>query len=147
MCKSLQKFKPGWNKNVTRGKDRRTAKGRGKRYRYVGGHYMLNCFMLSSLSCLMLFVLDYVSSRCTLELRFAIYQRAVGLSSQASSVDVFSIGWLTRHLFKLILSQQWMTSLSQPPYTNHTSNSAILSNNYVLLLSDLCAYIQVKKMA
>ena len=39
------------NKNVTRGKDRRTAKGRGKRYRYVGGHYMLNCFMLSSLSC------------------------------------------------------------------------------------------------
>jgi len=32
------------------------------------------------------------SSRCMLELKFAIYHRIASLSSQASSVDVCSIG-------------------------------------------------------
>ena len=55
-----------------------------------------------------------------LEQNFVIYHRAASLSSHASSVDVC---------------------------THNISNSVILSNNYVLLLSDLCISVQVKKMA
>ena len=32
------------------------------------------------------------------------------------------------------------------PHTNCISNSAILCNNYILLLSDLCACVHVKKL-
>jgi len=35
----------------------------------------------------------FFSSRCMLELKFSIYHRAASLPSQASSVDVCSIGW------------------------------------------------------
>ena len=64
------------------------------------------------------------TSMCMLELKFAIYHRAASLSSQASSVYVCSIGWSWRILI---------------------SNSAILHNNYISLLSGLCACVHVKK--
>jgi len=64
-----------------------------------------------------------------LELKFAIYYRAASLPSQASyAVD--SIGWR-------------ITGFLQ--HTNSISNSAILLNNYILLLSDLCACVHLKK--
>ena len=83
----------------------------------------------------MLFSLVYVtffSSRCMLELKFAIYHRVASPSSFASSVDVCTIGWgitgpgICIPIVFLI--------------------AVILSNNYFLLLSDLCACVKVKKM-
>ena len=67
-----------------------------------------------------------------LELNFAIYHRAASLSSQASSVDVAE------------------ESLTRPGYlphslcTNCISNSAILRNNYIPLLS-ACTCVHVKE--
>ena len=86
---------------------------------------------------LMFFILVHVtffSSRCTLELKFAIYHRAA--SPQASSVDVCSAAEepLTRPGL-----------LQTLPHTNSISNSAILRNNYISLLSDLWACVHVKK--
>ena len=80
----------------------------------------------------------------------SIYHRAASLLSQASSVDVCSIGWRTidQALLKHQVNNGWQTlSLHVSVNTNHVSNSTILSNNYVLLLSDLCACVEVKKMA
>jgi len=66
-------------------------------------------------------------------LNFVIYRRAASLSLQASSVHVCSIGLTRPGSFKHSL------------HTNCISNSAILHNNYILLLSDLCACIHLKK--
>ena len=68
-----------------------------------------------------------------IELKFAIYYRAASLPSQAS-YTVLAEESLTRPGF-----------FKHSPHTNSISNSAILSNNYILLLSDLCACIHVKK--
>ena len=79
---------------------------------------------------LMLFILVHVtffSSRCMLELKFAIYYRAASLPSQAS----YAVYWLKNHR----LSSN----------TPSISNSAIVRNNYISLLSDLCACIHGKK--
>ena len=85
---------------------------------------------------LMFFILVHVtflSSRCMLELKFAIYSRAASLPSQAS-YSVLAQESLTRPGF-----------LQTLPTHNSISNSAILCNNYILLLSDLCACVHVKK--
>ena len=95
----------------------------------------VSCFTLSSISCsllfavllslnlitfLVLFMSRFVTSRCMLELKFPIYHRAAkGLSSQASTF----------------------------PCTQTVHNSAILSKDYISLLSASCTCIQVKKMA
>ena len=63
-----------------------------------------------------------------LELKFSIYHKVASLSSQASSA---------------VLTKQALFKHSQ--HTNCISNSAILRNNYILLLSDLCACVHVKK--
>jgi len=65
-----------------------------------------------------------------LELKFAIYYRADSLPSQAS----FAV---------LAEESQAFFKLSQ--HTNSISNSAILHNKYISLLSDLCACVHVKK--
>jgi len=84
----------------------------------------------------MFFILVHVpffSSRCMLELKFAIYYRAASLPSQ----DSYAV---------LAEESQAFFKLSQ--HTNSFSISAILRNNYVSLLSDLCACVHVKqKMA
>jgi len=59
-----------------------------------------------------------------LELKFVIYCRAASLPSQAEESQAF---------FK------------HSPHTNRISNSSILRNNYISLLSDLCACVHVKK--
>jgi len=64
------------------------------------------------------------SSRCMLELKFAIYYRTASLPSQASYV---------------VLAEESQAFLKHSPHTNSISNSAILCNNYISLLSDLCA--------
>jgi len=117
---------------------------------YVGWSCALNCFMLSSLPCsllfadlislplvtfLMFFILVHVtffSSRCTcmLELKFATYYRAASLPSQASYA---------------VLAEELQAFFKHSPHTNSISNSAILRNNLILLLSDLCACVHVKK--
>ena len=60
----------------------------------------------------------FFSSRCILELKFAIYNRAAGLSSQAFLLDVSSIGWriIDQALFKDWVNNGWRR-LSQSPYT------------------------------
>ena len=75
----------------------------------------------------------FFSSRCMLELKLAFYYRAASFPSQASYA---------------VLAEQSLTGpgfLQTLPHTNSISNSAILHNNYILLLSDLCACVHVKK--
>ena len=64
------------------------------------------------------------------ELKFAIYYRAASLPSQASYA---------------VLAEESQAFFKHSPHTNSNSNSAILRNNYISLLSDLCACIHVKK--
>ena len=68
--------------------------------------------------------------RCMLELKFAIYYRAASLPSQASYA---------------VLAEESQAFFKHSPHTNSISNSAILRNNYISLLSDLCACVHVKK--
>jgi len=70
------------------------------------------------------------SSRCMLEPKFAIYYRAASLPSQASYA---------------VLVEDSQAFFKHSPHTNSISNSAILRNNYISLLSDLCTCIHVKK--
>jgi len=62
-----------------------------------------------------------------LELTFAIYYRAASLSSQASLIDVCSIGWriIDQALFKHWVNNGWQ-SLPVSTQTNRISNSEIL---------------------
>ena len=85
---------------------------------------------------LMLFILVHVtffSSRCMLELKFAIYYRAASLPSQASY---------------RVLAEESQAFLQTLLHTNSISNSEILHNNNISLLSDLCTCAHGKeKMA
>ena len=72
----------------------------------------------------------FFSSRCMLELKFAIYYRAASLSSLASYA---------------VLAEESQAFFKHSLHTNSISNSAILRNNYISLLGDLCACIHVKK--
>ena len=65
-----------------------------------------------------------------LELKFAIYYGAASLPSQASYV---------------VLAEESQAFFKHSPHTNSISNSAILHNNYISLLSNLCACVHVKK--
>ena len=88
---------------------------------------------LHLLTFLMFFILVHVtffSSRCILELKFAIYYRAASLPSQASYA---------------VLAEESQDFFKHSPHTNSISNSAILRNNYISLLSDLCSCVHVKK--
>ena len=76
------------------------------------------------------FLFLFMSLFLVLELKFAIYYRAARLPSQAS----YAV-WAEE--------SQAFFKLSQ--HTNSISNSAILRNNYISLLSDLCACVHVKK--
>jgi len=69
----------------------------------------------------------FFSSRCMYELKFAIYYLAASLPSQASYA---------------VLAEE---SLAFFIHSLLTNNSAILRNNYISLLSDLCACANVKK--
>jgi len=83
----------------------------------------------------MFFILVHVtffSSRCMLELKFAIYYRAASLPSQASYA---------------VLAEESQAFFKRSLHTNSISNSAILSNNYISLLSDLCACVWVHQWA
>jgi len=69
-----------------------------------------------------------------LELKFAIFYRAVSLPSQVSYA-VLAEESLTRPGFLQTL----------PAHQHSISNSAILCNNYISLLIHLCACVHVKK--
>jgi len=71
----------------------------------------------------------FFSSRCMLELKFAIYCRAATPPSHASYA---------------VLAEESQAFFKHSPHTNSISNSAIL-HNYISLLSDLCACVHVKK--
>jgi len=64
-----------------------------------------------------------------LELKFAILYRAAGLPSQAS--------------YALLSEESDQAFFKHSPHTNYISNSAILCNNYISLLSDTCACVHV----
>ena len=105
-------------------------------------------FMLSSLPCFYAFCWSAIptscyiwnvfyscschlfSSRCILELKFAIYYWAASLPSQASYA---------------VLAEESQAFFKHSPHTNSISNSAILGNNCILLLSDLCTCVHMKK--
>ena len=76
------------------------------------------------------FILVHVNSRCMLELKFAIYYKAASLPTQA---------------FYAVLAEESQAFFKHSPHTNSISNSAILRDNYISLLSDLCTCIHVKK--
>jgi len=65
-----------------------------------------------------------------LEITFTIYYRAASLPSQVSYA---------------VLAEESQAFLKHSPHTNSISNSAILLNNYISLLSDLCACVHVRK--
>jgi len=82
---------------------------------------------------LMFFILVHVtffSSRRILELKFAIYYRAASLPSQASYA---------------VLAEEPLAFFKHSPHANSISNSAILHNNYISLLSHLHACVHVKR--
>ena len=100
------------------------------------------CWSAIPTSCYIFYVFHsclchFFSSRCMLELKLAIYYRAASLPSQASFA-VIAQESLTRPGFLQIFPahQQYFISIS---------NSAILRNNYISLLSDLCACVHLKK--
>jgi len=116
---------------------------------YVGWSCVLNCFMLSSLPCFYAFSwsaiptscyifnvfyscswLFFFSSRRMLELKFAIYYRAASLPSQASYT---------------VLAEESQGLFKHSSHTSSISNSEILCNNYISVLSDLWACVHVKK--
>jgi len=72
----------------------------------------------------------FFSSRCMLELKFAINYRAASLPSQACYA---------------VLAEESQAFFKHSPHTNSISNSAFLPNNYISLLSNLCACVHVKK--
>ena len=87
---------------------------------------------LLSLHLVTFFILVHVtffSSRCMLELKFAIYHRAATLPSQASYA---------------VLAEESQAFFKHSPHSNSISNSAIFGN-YISLLSDLCACVHVEK--
>ena len=82
---------------------------------------------------LMFFILVHVtffSSRCMLELKFVLLQSSK-LPSQAS--------------YAVLAEESQAFFKHSGPHTNSISNSAIIRNNYISLLSDLCACVHVKK--
>jgi len=84
---------------------------------------------------LMFFILVHVtffSSRCMLELKFAILQQVS--PHRLPMQYCLKNHWPDQAFFK------------HSPHTNSISNSAILCNNYISLLSDLCACVHVKKI-
>ena len=86
-----------------------------------------------------------------LELKFVIYHRVARLSSYVGflgrcSYVVLAEESLTRLCSKHQFNNGWQT-LPVFMHANHISNSAILSNNYISLLSDLCACVPVEKVA
>ena len=72
----------------------------------------------------------FFSSRGMVELKFAIYYRAASLPSQASCA---------------VLAEKSQAFFKHSQHINSISNSAILRNNYISLLSDLCACVHWKK--
>ena len=92
---------------------------------------LLSLHLVTFLMFLILVHVTFFSSRCMLELKFAIYYRAASLPSQASYA---------------VLAEESQAFFKHSPHTNSISNSAILRNNYYIsLLSDLCACVHVKK--
>ena len=95
--------------------------------------FLLICYPYILLHFLKFFILVHVtifSSRCMLELKFAIFYRAANLPSQASYA---------------VLAEESQASFKHSPHTNSIPNSAILINNYISLLSNLCACVHMKK--
>ena len=72
----------------------------------------------------------FLAADACLSLRFAIYYRAASLSSQASYV---------------VLAEESQAFFKHSPHTNSISNSALLRNDYISLLGDLCTCVHMKK--
>ena len=88
---------------------------------------LLSLHLVTFLMFLILVHVTFFSSRCMFELKFAIYYRAASLPSHA------------------VLAEESQAFFKHSQHTNSISNSAILRNNYISLLSDLCACVHVKK--
>ena len=111
--------------------------------RYVGGSCALNCFMLSSLPCFYAFCWSAIPTSCysfnvfySCSCHFFAWTEVCHLLQSSKSP-------LTGFLMQYWLKNHWLSS--NTPHTDSISNSAILRNNYILLLSDLCACIHVEK--
>jgi len=104
-----------------------------KYYPYLVSMLFADLLSLHLVTNLMFFILVHVTffnSRCMLELKFAIYHRAASLPSQASYA---------------VLTEESQAFFKHSPHTNRIFNSAFLHNNYISLLSDLCACVHLKK--
>ena len=93
---------------------------------YLVSMLLLICILL----CFFILVhVTFFSRRCMLKLKFAINYRAASFPSQASYA---------------VLAEESQAFFKHSPHTNSISNSAFLRNNYISLLSDLCACVHVK---
>ena len=91
---------------------------------------LLSLHLVTFLNVFILVHVTFFSSRIMFELNFAIYYRAARLPLQASYA---------------VLTEESQAFFKHSPHTNSISNSAISHNNYISLLSDLCACVHVKK--
>ena len=91
---------------------------------------LLSLHLVTFLMFSILVHVTFFSSGCMLELKFAIYYRAASLPSQVSYA---------------VLAEESQAFFKLSQHTNIFSNSATLRNNYISLLSDLCACVHVKK--
>ena len=101
--------------------------------------------MLLSLPCFYAFCWSAIPT----SLKFFILVHVTFLAADAClSWSLPSITGLSSQASYAVLAEESLTrpgSLQTLLHTNCISNSAILHNNYILLLSDLCACIHVKK--
>jgi len=92
-------------------------------------------------------VCHFSSSRCfSWSLPFITEQQAC---PHRLAQELYAVYWLRNHYPRICSNTKSTMDDKNSPismHTDHISNSAILSNNYVSL-SSLCACVQVKKMA
>ena len=104
--------------------------------------------MLSSLSCFCAFA-DLLSLHVVTFLMFFIFVHVLFIAADACLS--WSLPYITEQQVSppqasyAVLAEESQAFFKCSPHTNSISNSAILRNNYILLLSDLCACIHMKK--
>ena len=119
--------------------------------RYAGWSCLLNCLCYHPLPCFYAFCWSAIPTSCYIFNVF-ILVHVTFLAADAClswSLPAITEKQVSPHRLPM---QYWLKNhwpdqafFKHSPHTNSISNSAILRNNYISLLSDLCACIHVKK--
>ena len=113
----------------------------------------LNCLMLSSLPCFYAFCWSAIPTSCYIFNVFFLFL-FMPLFLAADTCLSWSLPCITEQQVspQRLPMQYWLKNhwpdqafFKHSPHANSISNSTILRNNYISLLSDLCACVHVKK--